>query len=358
MHTVRKIITATGMALALAAGLTLAGCGTTPAETQDARPQDTEAAVTQAEGDAGDTTVTVTALDAAGDPVQITVPKNPERVAVLDMAALDIIDALGCGGSVVGSATTNLDYLQSYMENDSVVPLGTVKEADLEAIAACQPDIIFIGGRLAASYDALSEIAPVVYLAIDAEQGVYQSTRSNAESIASIFGAEDKVEGLFSGFDERIDKLAATADGTTAIIGLATSGSFNILGNEGRLSLIVNELGFENVGADSATPVQRGEGGGQQGGTESNPHGNESSFETIVSLDPDYIFVLDRDSAIGSEGAQLAQDIMDNELVNGTRAAQAGNVRILAHPAAWYIAEGGITALDLMLSDMEAALGF
>ena len=29
---------------------------------------------------------------------------------------------------------------------------------------ACEPDIIFIGGRLSGSYDTLSEIAPVVYL--------------------------------------------------------------------------------------------------------------------------------------------------------------------------------------------------
>lgn len=38
-------------------------------------------------------------------------------------------------------------------------------------------------------------------------------------------------------------------------------------------------------------------------------HGNESSFETIVSLGPDYIFVMDRDVAIGTEDAQLAQEI-------------------------------------------------
>ena len=43
--------------------------------------------------------------------------------------------------------------------------LGTIKEAGLEAVMACGPDVIFIGGWLAGSYDALSQIAPVVYLA-------------------------------------------------------------------------------------------------------------------------------------------------------------------------------------------------
>lgn len=39
----------------------------------------------------------------------------------------------------------------------------------------CEPDIIFIGGRLSKSYDALSEIAPVVYLATDTNEGLVNS---------------------------------------------------------------------------------------------------------------------------------------------------------------------------------------
>lgn len=71
---------------------------------------------------------------------------------------------------------------------------------------------------------------------------------------------------------------------------------------------------------------------------------------------PDFIFVLDRDATIASEGAKLAQGIMDNELVMRTTAYQNGRVIYLAHPTAWYTAEGGVTALDQMLSDLEAAL--
>ncbi len=42
-------------------------------------------------------------------------------------------------------------------------------ESATEAVMASEPDIIFIGGRLAKSYDTLSEIAPVVYLYIDTQ---------------------------------------------------------------------------------------------------------------------------------------------------------------------------------------------
>ena len=45
--------------------------------------------------------VTVTSLNGAGEKVQLEVPYDPQRIAVLDMAALDILDALGVGDRVV-----------------------------------------------------------------------------------------------------------------------------------------------------------------------------------------------------------------------------------------------------------------
>ena len=85
-------------------------------------------------------------------------------------------------------------------------------------------------------------------------------------------------------------------------------------------------------------------------------HGNEASFEYIVQKAPDYIFVMDRDAAISTDGAELAKEIMENELVTGTEAYKNGNIIYLAHPAVWYTAEGGIRALDVMLSDLESSL--
>ena len=84
--------------------------------------------------------------------------------------------------------------------------------------------------------------------------------------------------------------------------------------------------------------------------------GNEASFEFVVQKAPDYIFVLDRDAAISREGAQLAKDIMENELVMSTDVYKNGNLIYLAHPAVWYTAEGGITALDMMLQNLESEL--
>ena len=329
-------------------------------------------------------TITITCLSGAKETIELEVPFDPQRIAILELASLDILDSLGVGDRVVGMASTSIDYLSAYSENTDLVPLGTIKEANLEAVMECEPDVIFIGGRLSSMYDDLSQIAPVVFLQTDTAadgKGVIESVRDNATTIASMFGLEDEVASKMEAFDQRIAALQEFAAGKTAVVGMCTSGSFNVLGNDGRCSIIGREIGFDNVAAGAAAE-QSGHGGksedtGKQGNNQGNnqgesqgedksgeaiaavtaTHGNEASFETIVSLDPDYIFVMDRDAAIGTEGAQLAREIMDNELVQSMRAAQDDLIVYLEHPNVWYTAEGGITALDYMLADLEQGLG-
>jgi iron complex transport system substrate-binding protein len=285
--------------------------------------------------------VTIRTFNGKREPIEIQVPYNPQKLAVMDYAALDMIDNFGFGDRVSGvSKGSSIDYLQGYVKNDTISNLGTIKEVDLEAVMSCEPDVIFIGGRLASRYDALSGIAPVVFLGSDVSIGLVESIRANANAIAAMFGVTDKVGEKMAGFDARIRTLAAKAKGKTAVVGMCTSGSFNVMGNDGRCSIIGSEIGFKNLAAANVTST----------------HGNESSFELLVSLKPDFIFVMDRDSAIGAKGARLAREIMENELVMKTDAYKNGNIVYLAHPAVWYTAEGGIAALDIMLSDLESAL--
>ena len=119
-------------------------------------------------------------------------------------------------------------------------------------------------------------------------------------------------------FDSRIDALKAFAEGKTAIVGMTTSGSFNVLGNDGRCSIIGKEIGFENIGVDA--------------NIDTSTHGNEASFEFIVDKNPDYIFAMDRDAAIGTDGAQLAQEILENELVEEHRCLQEWPHRLSGTP--------------------------
>lgn len=282
--------------------------------------------------------VVIQALNKDKQVTEITVPSNPEKIAVLDMALLDIVDSLGVGDRIVAVPKTSVDYLKKYSEDEKVVNAGTVKEVDMEALMEAQPEVIFIGGRLSSQYEALEKIAPVVYLTNDYEKGLVNSVKNNVSVIASIFGKETEAKKLTDAFDSRIAKIAKASKGKTAVVGLVTSSSFNTLGNDSRGSLIGMEAGFENIATDVDST-----------------HGNESSFELLVEKNPDYIFVIDRDSAISKEGAQLAKDVMDNELVQQTKAYKNNHIVYLTSTV-WYLAEGGITAMDLMLKDIEQAI--
>lgn len=314
------------MALMAVMAVGLIACGTDKSDNESTKEEKTS--------------VTITSLDASKNEIELEVPYNPKRIAILDLACLDIIDELGVGDRVVGMASTSIDYLEKYSNDASIKNLGTIKEADLEAVMECEPDIIFIGGRLSKSYDALSEIAPVVYLATDTNEGLVNSVSKNAKTIASIFGMEDKIDSLMSDFGARIDAIKKISSGKTALVGMTTSGSFNLLGNDGRCSLIGVEAGFNNLTAVGSTST----------------HGNETSFETVVQQNPDYIFVMDRDSAISTAGAKTAKEIVENELVKTTDAYKNNHIIYLEHSNVWYTAEGGIQALDIMLTDIEKGL--
>lgn len=294
-------------------------------------------------------TITIKALNANKELADIEVPYDPERIAILDMPALDIIDSLGLGDRIVGSAKVTIEYLTDYNPDDSngqILNLGSVKTADMEQVALCEPDIIFIGGRLSASYDALSEIAPVVYLAVDYEKGVVQSTADNAKTIASIFGKEEEIDAKMTDFNARVNKLKDVVEGKNVLLGMYNNNAMSLMDTNSQLSIIANEMGANNLGETV-------------GEVDKPAHGDDASWETILDLNPEYMFILDRSTATGAadEGVLGAKEVIENDLIKTLDVYKDGKIiYFIQHANVWYTSTGGIQALDTMLTDLEKAL--
>ena len=249
--------------------------------------------------------VEVQSLNAANKPITVAVPKNPQRVAVADFSVLDTLDHWGLGERIVAlPQTTALPYLPQYFKKSKKV-----------------------------------KIAPVVFMTADHEKGTFKSFSDNLMNLAKIFGKEAAAQADIDHFTGRIDRIRAASAGKTAVVGLVTSAHFNLLGNKARCALIGNEFGFQNVAQNANAN-----------------HGNEASFELLLKLNPDYIFVLDRDSAIARPGAKVAADVMNNELVARTKAKAEDHIVYLS-AASWYLADGGYTSMNLQFQDIEKALG-
>lgn len=329
----KKIIT---LMVAFAVTVCMAACGNTEAK-------ENVSAETKAE------TVTIQALNENGEKTDIEVPYNPQRIAILDMPALDIVDALGVGDRVVGSAKVSIDYLSDYNPEESdgvIMNLGTVKTADLEKVAACEPDIIFIGGRLASIYTELEKIAPVVYLAVDYEAGIVESTRRNVQTIAAIFGKEAEADTLFTDFQPRIDALNAVLQEKDVLLGMYNANALGLMDTASQLNIIANELGANNLGESV-------------GEAEKATHGEEASWETIITLNPEYLFILDRSTATEAvdESVMGVREVIENELIKELDVYKDGKiVYFIEHANVWYTSTGGVQALNTMLSDLETAL--
>lgn len=236
-------------------------------------------------------------------------------VAAAALPVLDTMDAWGLGDRVTAlPKSTALPWLAKYKNDSKIVNTGTPKEVDFEALMASEPDVIFVSGRL-------------------------EQTKAKLVQLGGIFGKTAEAEAAGRAFDERAAAIRTASAGRTAVVGMVTSSHFNMLGLKSKGSLIGNEFGFKNIAHGANTD-----------------HGSESSFELLVKLNPDFIFVCDRDSAISRPGARLAQDVMTNPLVERTDAAKNGRIVHLTS-SAWYLAEGGLRATDMMFADIEKALG-
>ncbi|SDF99992.1 iron complex transport system substrate-binding protein [Blastococcus aurantiacus] len=330
------------LALPLAAVLALSACG------GDADADE------QAGGGAAETVSftwdrNVNAADEAADPeleeTTVEVPKDPETIVVFDMASLDTIGALG--GEVAGAPLDSVPgYLEKYLADDAF-NVGTLFEADIIEVESQQPDLIIIGGRSAALYDDLSEIAPTVDLSL---RGTYIETlERNATFLGEVLGAEEEAEAAIAEVTDGIEEAkAATADAGTGLGLMVSGGELSAMAPAGedsdargaRGGLIYDAFGVEPVVEDIKAAT----------------HGEPVSFEFLLETNPDYLWVVDRDAATGEAGAQAAEAVLDNEIVRQTKAAQEDHI-VYLDPVAWYVVFGGIDTTKIMIDDVLQIAG-
>ena len=264
------------------------------------------------------------------------VPVNPETVYTFDLGVLDSMTALGLEADGVPE-TKYPESLAKY--NDaSVAKIGSMKEPDFEAISNGNPDLIIITGRTATSYEELSKIAPTVDLSVDLKKPL-DSFKEQAGKLGQIFDVESKVTEKLAAIDTKIaDTKAKSADAGKGLIIMTSGGELTAYGAGSRFGLIHDVLGVASV-ADV-----KSEGS----------HGESISFEFLKTNNPDTLYVIDRDSAMGTSG-DAAKAVLDNELVASTNAAKNNKI-VNLDSNAWYMVGYGLNNTEKMIDEVAAGL--
>ena len=81
-------------------------------------------------------------------------------------------------------------------------------------------------------------------------------------------------------------------------------------------------------------------------------HGDSVSFEYILDKNPDILFVIDRDAAIGEESKTA--EAIENKIVSKTTAAQNEDIYYL-DPTIWYLSGGGLVSELEKVKSIDAA---
>ncbi len=273
----------------------------------------------------------------------VTLEKMPERIVALDYGFLDTLDALGVEGIVgiaAGGGKGNMpEHLKEKYVTDEVADVGTLKQIDYEAVAAANPDVIFISGRQSPFYEELKEITPnVVFIGSDNENYI-DAVYETVDLAAQIFDKEEKAEELKASLQEKVDAVKEKAAGyENALVAMYNdkkiSGFDN--GEDSRFAYVYNDFGFKPATTD----------------IEASSHGSDFSYESILSVDPAVLLIIDRTA---SDVETIKADI-ENDIIKQTRAYKEGKI-VYLDGVNWYFSSNGVTTeaekLDEILDELK-----
>ncbi len=266
---------------------------------------------------------------------------NPTRVAIYSYDALDILDYVGLDDTsieMLGVVKNNLPSFLSDYSDEAYYSVGTLFLPDYDALDLFQPELIIVGARSTGAYDDLTSHYPNAnILDVTMVYGEYEEGLSrNANNLKAIFPSV--AEDIESALDDLTTDMATIREVTKsheALFILVNGQSLSFYGTNGRFAVLYDEFGF--APADDSADT---------GGS----HGDLVGYEYVSAVDPDVLFLLDRAAAIGNESS--LDEVINNSLIQGTTAGNNNHIFTLDGEA-WYLASGGFTATETMISDIQ-----
>lgn len=263
------------------------------------------------------------------------VNKNPTRVIVFDYGIVEMLETAGV--EIIGLPKDGLPKFLEKYKDEKYVNVGGLKDPNLEKIYEMKPDLIIISGRQEPFYSQLSKIAPTVGLTTSGEDYL-EVLRTNVKNMGDIFSKSEVLNKELNTIEEnlKVVKESVQQKDLNALVVLSNNGKLSAYGLKSRFAIVFDHFGFKNLETITAST-----------------HGSKINFEYILEKNPDYIFVIDRNSVAG--GDISANKIFDNDIIKGTTAAKNGKI-IFLDAEIWYTAAGGIKTTQKMIDEVSAGL--
>ena len=312
------------LSLALALILSLAACsGGTPSETQIPAAETTPAQAEETTGSDSHYLVTITSYDYAGNPVEYTYEKAPERVLCVYQGCIETMIALGLEDHVLASYGLDNEVKDEWKDGFARMHYDeTVFAPDKETVTLLEPDMIFswgsyFGEKKLGDVGAWNEKGVGTYMNSNTVPGgarTLENEYTDILNIGKIFDVEDRAQALVDEMEAQVEVTLAAAQGQEPV----------------RVAVVEPTAGgtMTNYGADSLA----GDMVTALGGELARPDGSDMGKEDLVACDPDVIFVVYMAYAGDDPDAVRAEQrsaIQDDPALASLSAVQSGRVHLI-----------------------------
>ena len=266
--------------LILACALTLSACTSQESESTFSR----EESLTKAtEESAAGYPVTITNFDSAGNEIQYTYSRPPERVVAVYQGAIETMIALGLEDRVIASYGLDNEVKPEWKEGLAAMNYQeAVFAPDQETVTLLQPDMIVSWGSLFSAkmlgdVSIWNEKGVATYMNSNTRPGGYARTLENEYTdilnLGRIFSVQARAEEIVAEMKKEVAQTLAEAEGKPAVRVAVVEPMGDTISNYGKSSLAGDMIS-------------------QLGGKLANPDGKEMSKEDLLACDPDVIFVV------------------------------------------------------------------
>ncbi|MET9255596.1 ABC transporter substrate-binding protein [Streptomyces sp. NPDC003717] len=270
---------------------------------------------------------------------KVDVPAAPKKVVTLSEPTLDAALALGVQpvGATAGRGQQGVStYLADKAGKAEVV--ATVAEADMEKLAALQPDLILLDETTAVKGQVakLESIAPTVVTA-----KLNEDWKKAFTATADALNRKAEADKLLAGFDSDVTatkgKLGKNAGAVVSVVRWQNKAPSVVGRGKNHVGSTLTALGLDRPAG------QRGQGTG---------HSEPVSLEKLSTIDGDWLFF----GTLGdrADGEKAYADARKVPNFGRLKAEQEGHVEVV-QGSAWNSA-GGPLAARIVLDDLTKAL--
>lgn len=269
----------------------------------------------------------------------IKLDKVPERIVVLGYPAYDTIKTLGLENNIVA---TPKEIIPNYIDevNEDAKDVESLHEPNIEKIKEANPDLIIGTDRASGSIEKLEKIAPVFKYATT-NAAYWDSFTEINQELGRVLDKEALAAELIDEIDQEAEKIRQynQEHQERTLLLMLSKGSLKAFDGTSRFAIMSDVFNFKPVREDF----------------KSAPHGEEISYDELVDVDPERIFVIDRTEAI-TDDEKEDKDLLDSSKLKETEAAKNNKLTKLTADL-WYLGGGGLDSALLQVQEVAKALG-